>query len=220
MDRTFATICFLEALSPLTDFLGQAIEDFSNKYYSTIPHVFGRVTPPLINNDDILRREVAMLDTLSDMEVANAIMKATTGKSRDAKSVNLLDKRFKDLGMEDMTPLQHDSQEYGELSKYLIESSGETHNLRYRLQDIFRIERQGENNRFETSKFAKLKDKDRRLLWHGSRPTNFGGLLSQGLRIAPPEAPVNGYAFGTGGYPTDVSTKSANYCNPTMSGNA
>lgn len=31
---------------------------------------------------------------------------------------------------------------------------------------------------------------NRRLLWHGSRTTNFAGILSQGLRIAPPEAPV------------------------------
>ena len=28
---------------------------------------------------------------------------------------------------------------------------------------------------------------------HGSRATNYGGILGQGLRIAPPEAPVNGY---------------------------
>jgi poly [ADP-ribose] polymerase len=222
LDRTSAAICFSGdslSLSLLTELLRQAIEDFSNKYYSTIPHVFGRGTPPLIDNDAILRREVAMLDTLSDMEVANAIMKATTGKSRDDESVNLLDKRFKDLGMEEMTPLNRESREYRELSKYLIESSGQTHNLRYRLEDIFRIKRQGEDNRFETSKFAKLKDKNRRLLWHGSRTTNFGGILSQGLRIAPPEAPVNGYAFGKGVYLADVSTKSANYCNPSMSGN-
>lgn len=31
------------------------------------------------------------------------------------------------------------------------------------------------------------------LLWHGSRLTNWCGILSQGLRIAPPEAPVTGY---------------------------
>ena len=31
------------------------------------------------------------------------------------------------------------------------------------------------------------------LLWHGSRLTNWVGILSQGLRIAPPEAPVTGY---------------------------
>jgi poly [ADP-ribose] polymerase 2/3/4 len=160
-----------------------------------------------------------MLDTLSDMEVANSIMKTTTGKARDADSVNLLDKRFQDLGMEEMAPLEPDSTEYRELSNYLIGSSGHTHGLRYQLQDIFRIERKGEHKRFETSKFAKLKDKDRRLLWHGSRTTNFGGILSQGLRIAPPEAPVNGYAFGKGVYLADVSSKSANYCRPGMSGN-
>ena len=173
----------------------------------------------MIDNDNILRSEVAMLDTLSDMEVANTIMKTTTGKARDADSINMLDKRFNDLGMEEMTPLKHDSQEYRELSQYLLDSSGESHGLRYRLQDIFRIERHGEHQRFEKSKYAKLKDKDRRLLWHGSRTTNYGGILSQGLRIAPPEAPVNGYAFGKGVYLADVSSKSANYCNPGMSGN-
>jgi hypothetical protein len=36
------------------------------------------------------------------------------------------------------------------------------------------------------------------LLWHGSRLTNWTGILSQGLRIAPPEAPVTGYMFGKG----------------------
>ena len=33
----------------------------------------------------------------------------------------------------------------------------------------------------------------RQLLWHGSRLSNWVGILSQGLRIAPPEAPVTGY---------------------------
>lgn len=59
---------------------------------------------------------------------------------------------------------------------------------------------------------TKLPNDNRRLLWHGSRSTNFGGILSQGLRIAPPEAPVNGYMFGKGVYFADISTKSAGYC--------
>lgn len=63
-----------------------------------------------------------------------------------------------------------------------------------------------------SSKYAKMKDSDRRLLWHGSRSTNYGGILSQGLRIAPPEAPVSGYMFGKGVYFADMSSKSANYC--------
>lgn len=53
---------------------------------------------------------------------------------------------------------------------------------------------------------------NKKLLWHGSRLTNFVGILSQGLRIAPPEAPVTGYMFGKGVYFADMSSKSANYC--------
>lgn len=87
------------------------------------------------------------------------------------------------------------------------------------VQDIFRIERDGERDRFANSSYAKVKQSDRRLLWHGSRCTNFGGILSQGLRIAPPEAPVSGYMFGKGVYLADISSKSANYCVPSMSGN-
>ena len=50
------------------------------------------------------------------------------------------------------------------------------------------------------------------LLWHGSRIANFVGILSQGLRIAPPEAPVSGYLFGKGIYLADMIDKSAAYC--------
>ncbi|XP_034642775.1 poly [ADP-ribose] polymerase 2 isoform X9 [Trachemys scripta elegans] len=52
----------------------------------------------------------------------------------------------------------------------------------------------------------------RTLLWHGSRLGNWVGILSQGLRVAPPEAPVTGYMFGKGIYFADMSSKSANYC--------
>jgi poly [ADP-ribose] polymerase len=172
----------------------------------------------LIDNNEILRKEVSMLDTLTDMEVANTIMKTTGDKDKDAESVNLLDKRFQELKMEEMSPLDHKSNEYKALADYLIKSSGTSHGIRYRLEDIFRIKRVGESERFAKSEFAKLKEKDKRLLWHGSRTTNYGGILSQGLRIAPPEAPLNGYAFGKGVYMADISSKSAQYCMAGMSG--
>lgn len=57
------------------------------------------------------------------------------------------------------------------------------------------------------------------LLWHGSRLTNYVGILSQGLRIAPPEAPVTGYMFGKGVYFSDMVSKSANYCFTTKTNN-
>ena len=160
-----------------------------------------------------------MLDTLTDMEVANTIMKTSDGRNNDAESISKLDQRFEQLKLSECKPLDSKSAEYQGLKNYLINTAGHTHNLRYRLQGIFKIEREGENERFEKSEYAKIKDKNRRLLWHGSRTTNYGGILSQGLRIAPPEAPVNGYAFGKGVYLADISTKSANYCVSSSSGN-
>ncbi|MCJ1453687.1 hypothetical protein MMC28_004035 [Mycoblastus sanguinarius] len=188
----------------------QAVEAISNSFYTIIPHSFGRQRPPVIGSDERLRKEITLLESLSDMEIATAIMKDTSGKD----DINHLDRQFKGLGLQEMTPLETTSSEYKQLHDYLIKSHGSTHHLEFKVQDIFRIERKGEEDRF-----VKVKGSDRRLLWHGSRCTNFGGILSQGLRIAPPEAPVSGYAFGKGVYLADISSKSGNYCHPSTSGN-
>ncbi|CAG8115131.1 unnamed protein product, partial [Penicillium nalgiovense] len=151
-----------------------------------------------------------LLEALTDMDVANEIMVS----SKEDDDTHPLDRQFQSLGMEEMTELDHKSTEFSELENYLQNSRGETHSMSYKVINIFRIERQGENDRFNSSPYAKIQNSDRRLLWHGSRSTNFGGILSQGLRIAPPEAPVNGYMFGKGVYLADTSSKSANYCCP------
>ncbi|KAI4898416.1 hypothetical protein NFI96_023073 [Prochilodus magdalenae] len=72
--------------------------------------------------------------------------------------------------------------------------------------DVFSVDREGERDHF----LSQLHN--RTLLWHGSRLSNWVGILSQGLRVAPPEAPVTGYMFGKGIYFADMSSKSANYC--------
>ncbi len=66
------------------------------------------------------------------------------------------------------------------------------------------VQREGEQARFE-----KIGEPigNKVLLWHGSRLTNYVGILSQGLRIAPPEAPVTGYMFGKGVYFADAVSK-------------
>ncbi|KLJ05624.1 hypothetical protein EMPG_09333 [Blastomyces silverae] len=188
---------------------GQITEDLSNQYFTLIPHVFGRRRPPVIGTLDLIKREVDLLETLTDMEIANEILK-------DAKTsetgLHPLDVQFSGLGLDEMTPLESATTEYKELDDYLVKSHGKTHHIRYNLKHVFRVERRGEKQRFEKSAFANLPNSNRRLLWHGSRSTNYGGILSQGLRIAPPEAPVTGYMFGKGVYFADISSKSANYC--------
>ncbi|KAJ4256653.1 hypothetical protein NW762_008749 [Fusarium torreyae] len=188
--------------------MAEATEELSNRYYSYIPHAFGRNRPPIIRDNNTLKKEIELLESLSDMKDAAEIMKIDR-KSRD--TVHPLDRQFMGLGLEEMTPLDHNSNEFSHLKDYLNESRGATHHMTYDVQDIFRIERHGETKRFDNSKFSKISS-DRRLLWHGSRATNYGGILSQGLRIAPPEAPVSGYMFGKGIYLADMSSKSAGYC--------
>lgn len=208
-----------QALKDLSDLLDTArtesasIANLSNLYYSLVPHDFGRYRPPVITSQAMLKKEIDLLESLSDMKDAQNILKDK--KSQD--EINQLDSQFQGLKMDEMTPLDPQSDEFGYLSSYLLGTKGTTHSVKYQIQQIFRIERQGESARFESSEYMKIPS-DRRLLWHGSRVTNFGGILSQGLRIAPPEAPVSGYMFGKGVYLADMSSKSANYCCPYLSG--
>lgn len=187
--------------------LPAATEHLSNLYYSLIPHAFGRNRPPVISTNAMLKREIELLESLADMKDADKILKAKAL----ADDIHQLDRQFQGLALEEMTPLEPASAEFAELNAYLCASVGATHGTRYQVRDIFRIERPDESQRLAT-KLGHVAQGDRRLLWHGSRCTNFAGILSQGLRIAPPEAPVSGYMFGKGIYLADMSSKSANYC--------
>jgi poly [ADP-ribose] polymerase len=213
ISRGFQALKELAALidSPTTS---AEIERVSNRYYSVIPHSFGRNRPTIINNNQLLKKEIELLESLSDMKEASDMLKASL---KDDSHLNELDRKFQTLGMDEMEPLSAKSSEFAELSDYLTKTKGATHNVNYAVQDIFRIQRRGEFERFDKSPFAKVSG-NRRLLWHGSRVTNFAGILGQGLRIAPPEAPATGYMFGKGIYLADMSSKSANYCNHYQSG--
>ncbi|KAK4230294.1 putative poly polymerase 2 [Podospora fimiseda] len=194
---------------------GGAVEQLSNSFYSLIPHNFGRNRPPVINTQQMLKKEIELLESLSDMKDAALIMKVEKATKDD---VHQLDRQFQGLKMEEMEPLDPQSTEFAHLRDYLINTRGSTHGHTYQVEDIFRIERQGEKDRFLNGPYGKL-NQNRRLLWHGSRATNFGGILSQGLRIAPPEAPVSGYMFDKGIYLADMASKSANYCCSYLSDN-
>ncbi|XXG98664.1 hypothetical protein Hte_004992 [Hypoxylon texense] len=183
-----------------------AREQLSNLYFTLIPHSFGRSKPPIIQDLTLLKREIELLESLGGMKDASLVV-----STERIEMMNMLDRQFRGLGMEEMTPLSKTSKEFTQLQNYLMDTRGATHNADYQVSQIFRIERQGEKERFEAAHGA---PRDRRLLWHGSRCTNFGGILSQGLRIAPPEAPVSGYMFGKGIYLADMSSKSAGYCFP------
>ncbi|KAF8917558.1 Poly polymerase [Mucidula mucida] len=84
---------------------------------------------------------------------------------------------------------------------------------------MFCLTRSHETEAWKHDGWDDLQDGERLLLWHGSRTANFAGILNQGLRIAPPEAPVNGYMFGKGVYFADTVSKSSGYCHHGLSKN-
>ena len=81
-----------------------AVLEISNSYYSTIPHSFGRNRPPVISNNDMLKKEVELLESLSDMSIAEEIMKGA--KDDSESSVHPLDNQYTALGLNEMTPCE------------------------------------------------------------------------------------------------------------------
>ncbi|CAB3383108.1 Hypothetical predicted protein [Cloeon dipterum] len=178
----------------------------SNKFYTLIPHSAGLDSLPLLDNEELIKSKLAMLDSLMELEVAYSLMKV---KEEDQdKEAHPLDLQYSKLKT-NISVLDRNSAEFAHLETYVKNTHAETHN-QYSLdiEEIFKVERHDERKRNKVLD----KWKNRHLLWHGSRITNFPGILSQGLRIAPPEAPVTGYMFGKGIYFADMVSKSANYC--------
>ncbi|CAH8561738.1 unnamed protein product [Schistosoma turkestanicum] len=178
-----------------------------NDFYTRIPHDFGMRIPPVIRTMPEVKAKIELLEALSDIEFAVNIL-----KNNQSSTQNIIDVNYKRLNC-DIQPLRSTDPMYSLLADYMHETHGVTHNW-YTLEilDVFECRKSAEQENFKDYG-------NRMLLWHGSRLTNWVGILGRGLQIAPPEAPCNGYMFGKGVYFADCSTKSANYVYPTQANN-
>ncbi|KAJ8326010.1 hypothetical protein QVD99_004165 [Batrachochytrium dendrobatidis] len=178
----------------------------SSEFYTIIPHEFGMSRPPVIQTLSMLKDKLSMVEALTDIQIATSIIKTTNSVHVE----HPMDVNYRSL-MCNLVPVDRTSDTFKMVCDYTKLTHGKTHSS-YALEvlDVFDVERFGESDRYIESSSHKLDN--RMLLWHGSRLTNFVGILSQGLRIAPPEAPSTGYMFGKGVYFADMVSKSANYC--------
>ncbi|CAA0832165.1 Poly [Striga hermonthica] len=198
-----------EALTQIQDLLNNTthapavketlIVDASNRFFTVIPSIH----PHVIKDEDDFKAKVKMLEALQDIEIASKLV------GFDGNSSDSIDDKYEKLRCH-ISPLSHDNEDFQLIDKYLQSTHAPTHTeWALELEEVFSLTREGENDKYAPYR-AKLKNK--MLLWHGSRLTNFVGILSQGLRIAPPEAPATGYMFGKGIYFADLVSKSAQYC--------
>ncbi|GAA0148454.1 DNA metabolism protein [Lithospermum erythrorhizon] len=180
------------------------LEQLSGEFYTVIPHDFGykKMREFVIDTPQKLKRKLEMVEALGEIEVATKML------NDDMDTQDPLYSQYRRLKCE-LMPVEADSGEFSMIETYMKNTHARTHSdYAVNIVQIFKISKEGEAERF--TKFSEARN--RMLLWHGSRLTNWTGILSQGLRIAPPEAPATGYMFGKGVYFADMFSKSANYC--------
>ncbi|KAL3989812.1 Poly [ADP-ribose] polymerase 2 domain protein [Acanthocheilonema viteae] len=198
----YAALTKIEEYIKKRDFSSSFVETV-NSYYTKIPHFFGMRQPPMIKTIEQLKAEIKLLEALGEIEVA-----VRTFKKEGNINVHPIDRHYINMKCE-ISLLSASDPKYKIVDNYLQWTHAPTHNMYHmRICNLYAVNRDGEREQFM------FDVGNRKLLWHGSRLTNWYSILSQGLRIAPSEAPVTGYMFGKGIYFADMATKSANYCYP------
>lgn len=174
----------------------------SNRFYTMIPHDYGSERPPVINSLHPISEKFQMLSNLSDIQLAYSLLSTENDITRCP-----IDNCYEKLKA-DIEPLERSSEQFKFLEQYVVNTHAPTHNFKLEVEEIFKISRNGEATRY--APFQNIAN--RYLLWHGSKITNFVGILTKGLKIAPPQATRTGDMFGNGIYFSDTVTKSAQYC--------
>ncbi|XP_038047799.1 poly [ADP-ribose] polymerase 1-like [Patiria miniata] len=205
IQNAYSVLTELQTLIETGDASRSAILDATNRFYTFIPHNLGFKSIPLLDTLEVIQEKTKMLDNLLEIEAAYNLLVSTGEYS---PRTNPVDVHYAKLRCA-MEVVPKHSDEFKMIETYTKNTHGATHDsYQLKVEEVFRLDREGEFLRFQP--FASMHN--RMLLWHGSRLSNFCGILSQGLRIAPPEAPKTGYMFGKGVYFADMVSKSANYC--------
>ncbi|KAF4320164.1 hypothetical protein BBO99_00005893 [Phytophthora kernoviae] len=177
------------------------LTNLSSHFYSLIPH-HSRLE--VIDTMVKLGKKVQLMAEVG----ASVRGMAHESVARRCASRNYLDECYALLDCE-LCPVQRSDPDYALIQTYIRNSNccGRKQD-RLQLLSVFRVEKREQEQRFEPfQKFA-----NRRILWHGSHLANWLGILTEGLRIAPPEVASNGRTFGKGLYFTDKVTKAQAYC--------
>jgi len=188
-----------------------SLVQLTSQYYTKIPHDFGMRVPPVIRDIDMLKNEILLLETLADIEIVTKLVKK---KKEEMNKLHPLDRNYQELNCKLTAAGKTEVEKIKMLLKW---THAGTHDMYKSIELVkaFKSECVVQNSQ----SFKKFQGMKRKLLWHGTRVSNIAGILKQGLRIAPPEAPVTGYMFGKGVYFADSASKSANYCQPSSDDN-
>jgi len=181
-----------------------------SEFYTIIPHSFGRKVPPLIQDAETIQNKKDMLAVLSDIALAQELTKKAEEEEGDDKDEYIdspIDVNYKLLDAL-VEPLDHETDEYDAIIKYLDNTMGSYRKLK--LIEIYKVRRNTEPKRFAAHDDVV----ERKLLWHGTNVAVLVAILSTGLRIMP----HSGGRVGKGIYFASENSKSAGYVGCTQDG--
>ena len=165
---------------------GIQLKGATKKFYSLIP--CQREVQAEIDGEGVLKEKIRLLDELMNIAACKDLV-IQGSLSADVH------KNYLSLGVQ-LAPLAGGDP----MSQTIVDYVKLTHSAQHsqytlKVVNILSIHDQRQSALYE--RFSSGIG-NKQLLWHGSRLSNFTGILAQGLRIAPPEAPVTGYMFGKG----------------------
>ncbi|XP_051563518.1 protein mono-ADP-ribosyltransferase PARP3-like isoform X2 [Myxocyprinus asiaticus] len=179
------------------------LEDLTSKFFTIIPHNFGRNRPPIISDESVLQSKKEMLLVLADIEVAQSL-KAESEKVKEEMEDAVphpVDQNYQSLKC-NLTLLDKKCKEFKIIEKYLNATGGQELSI----MDVWQVDRDAEAEHFSEHNALE----NRKLLWHGTNVAVVAAILKSGLRIMP----HSGGRVGRGIYFASENIKSVGYVRP------
>ncbi|ROT70234.1 hypothetical protein C7M84_011516 [Penaeus vannamei] len=182
----------LEALIDIEDAIKKnkprsVLMELTSKFYTLIPHNFGRSAPPVIDTDEVVQKKKEVMLTLSDIELTQSLQ-----KEKENKDLHPLLEKYEMFGLR-----------LGIRRKVFLRIYACPQTRKGPLLDVWRVDRKGEKERFAAHDAIQ----HRKLLWHGTNVAVVAAILKAGLRIMP----HSGGLVGRGIYFASEHAKSSWY---------
>lgn len=179
------------------------LNELSSKFYTVIPHDFGRKVPPPIKDIETLRSKMDMLLVLGDIEIALSLEKEKDKKIAESTADEIPHELDTNYGLLNcgLDLVDKKSKEFKVIETYTKMTAGSWRVPS--IKQVWKVNRDGEGSRYKTH------DKlgNRKLLWHGTSVAVVAAILKGGLRIMP----HSGGRVGAGIYFASENGKSAGY---------
>lgn len=154
----------------------EELQQLSSRFYTVIPHDFGRVVPPVIDTTEMVKTKYDLLDMLNDIQIAMAMDETVSTKSLEESPI---DSQYKELGCK-LEVVEPGSDEFKMIDLYTNVTQGYS---RCSARNVFRVDRPQDKDRMQKG-HGKEKE-GRYLLWHGTNIAVVAAILKTGLRIMP-----------------------------------